>query len=139
MPFAGRGTIDEINLLAIPVAVNLDGMPGVDGFVIKIYASSRKRPKPVAIEDGTIEIDMFDGIPTAAVGAPPKPLRTWKYTASELRPFLFQSSIGAGYEVAVAWGDAKPASNKIAVLVRYAPPSGTGITSAPSIISVVLE
>ena len=28
----GRGRIDELNLLAVPVAINLDATPGVDGF-----------------------------------------------------------------------------------------------------------
>src|ERR1051326_2873337 len=42
----GTGNIDEVNVLAVPVALDLDQVPGPDGFVIKVYAGSRKRPKP---------------------------------------------------------------------------------------------
>src|SRR2546428_126067 len=39
-------SIDQINLLAVPVALNFDQAPGLDGFVVKIYAGNRSRAKP---------------------------------------------------------------------------------------------
>jgi hypothetical protein len=135
----GTGGIEEINLLAIPVALNLDDAPGVDGFVIKIFASNRKRPKPLLIESGQIEIMMFDGVPIAVPGAPPQPLRVWKYSAAELKRFATEGSIGTSYQIAQRWGDAKPSSTRISVVVRYTTPAGGSILSAPSIISAALK
>ena len=135
-PAASAGGIEEINLLAIPVGVNLDDVPGLDGFVIKIYASAPKRPKTVAIEDGTIDVLMFDGISGLSTA---EPRATWSYSAQELERFEIQTSIGTGYQLAPLWGDRKPAESKIAVVVRYTPSEGTAIVSAPSIISVALR
>ena len=124
-------------MLAIPVAVDLDGRPGVDGFMIKVYASNRKRPKPLLLEEGQLEILMFEGIPSRTATLP-APLRVWKYSAAELRQFEIRSSIGSGYQLALAWGDAVPAGNKISVVARYVW-DDRSIFSAPSIISVALK
>jgi hypothetical protein len=132
---AGGGTIQEINLLAVPVALNMDEKPGPDGFVIKIYAGNRNRPKPFPIDEGKVEILMFDGIPGVTEGAARQPRRVWTYSAEQLKPFEIETSIGAGYELALNWGDAKPVFGKIAVVVRYTPPKGAPIASAPSVIA----
>jgi hypothetical protein len=131
----GSAAIQEINLLAIPVALNFDDKPGPDGFVIKIYAGNRNRAKPFPIESGKIEVLMYDGIPGVTENAALKPRRVWTYTAEELRQSQIQSSVGTGYQLAPLWGDAKPVQNKIAVVVRYTPLNGPPITSAPSVIA----
>ena len=136
---SGGGTIEEINLLAVPVALNLDDKPGLDGFAIKVYAGSRKLPKPIAIQSGKIEVLMYDGIPGVTEGASLEPRRVWTYTAAELKPFEIRTSIGTGYQLAPLWGDAAPTRNKITVVVRYISPEGRSITSAPSVISVTLN
>ena len=135
----GGGTIFEINLLAIPVALNLDNAPGVDGFVIKVFASRRDRPKPVPLEKGQLEVIMFDGIPGVTTAANAQPHRIWTYTMADLKPLQIESSIGTGYQIAPLWQDAKPTASKISVVVRYTPPKGPAIVSAPSIISVALK
>jgi hypothetical protein len=131
----GSTAIQEINLLAIPVALNFDDKPGPDGFVIKIYAGNRNRAKPFPIESGKIEVLMYDGIPGVTENASLKPRRVWTYTAEELRQSQIQSSIGTGYQLAPLWGDAKPIQDKIAVVVRYTPVNGPPLSSAPSIIA----
>jgi hypothetical protein len=135
----GATAIEEINLLAIPVALNLDLAPGVDGFVIKVFASNRKRPKPFPIVSGQIEVLMFDGIPRPLGEVLPQPLRTWQYSAEDLKQFQMESSIGTSYQLAPAWAENAPARNKISVVARYTSPDGATITSAPSIISVALK
>lgn len=142
-PAGSRGlaqaAVEEINLLAIPVAVNLDQNSGLDGFVIKVYASNRSQPKPMTIGSGTIEVFMFDGILGVTTAPDAAPLRTWKYSAPELKEFQIDSSIGTGYQLALNWGENGPTSSKISVLVRYTPPQGSPVISAPSIISVALK
>lgn len=131
--------IEEINLLAIPVAVNLDQNPGLDGFVIKVYASNRSRPKPMIIGSGTIEVFMFDGIMGFTTAHDAAPRQTWQYPAAELKEFQIESSIGTAYQLALTWGESGPTGSKISVLVRYTPPQGPPVISAPSIISVALK
>jgi hypothetical protein len=129
------GQIQEINLLAMPVALNLGAQPGPDGFVIKIYAGNSKRPKPFPIETGSIEVRMYDGVPGVTEPVTVRPRRVWTFSAAQLRPYELVTSIGAGYELALRWGDAKPTSDKISVVVHYTPPEGKTIISAPSIIA----
>ena len=134
-----KSGIQEINLLAIPVALNFDEKPGLDGFIIKVYAGNRRQPKPLPIENGQIEILMYDGIPGVTEGASLQPRKQWTYTADELRHYEIRSSIGMGYQFSPMWGDAQPVNNKIAVVVRYTSANGSVITSAPSFIAVTLN
>jgi hypothetical protein len=133
---SGDPTVKEINLLAIPVALNMDDKPGPDGFVIKLYATSPKRPKPFPIEAGRIEVCMYDGVPGWTNAASDTPRRTWVFQPEELRRYQVQTSIGTGYELALLWEDAKPTRDRISVIVRYTPPSGPALLSAPSVIAV---
>jgi hypothetical protein len=131
-----RGEIQQINLLAVPVALNFDQSPGPDGFVVKVYASNSKSAKSVPIENGKIDLLMFDGVPESAANAPLKPLRVWSFTAEELKPFEIHTSIGTGYQLAPVWGPAKPGANNISVVARYTTSTGRNVYSAPSVISV---
>jgi hypothetical protein len=132
----GRGDIDELNLLAVPVALNFNQDPGPDGFIVKIYANSSKSAKPVPIERGRFDLLMFDGLLNSADGIPPKPLHTWSFTAKELTPFEIHSMIGNGYQLEPLWGKDKPSGDKISVIARYVSPKGVRVYSAPSVISV---
>jgi hypothetical protein len=129
------GPIEEITLLAIPVALNMDAQPGPDGFVIKIYAGGPKHPKSVPIEGGQLEVRMFDGIPGLTEPAAAKPRRTWTFTAQDLKSYEIRTSIGTGYQLALHWEDAKPKREKISVVVGYLPTKGPALFSAPSIIA----
>jgi hypothetical protein len=136
---ATRSPIDAIHLLTIPVAVNFDGAPGADGFAIKVYGSRANEPKPVPIPRGVIEILMFDGVVRSAELAELRPLRTWAFEGPVLRDRQYRTSIGVGYQFALAWGDAQPSQERITVLVRYRAPDGRVIPSLPSSISVNVQ
>jgi hypothetical protein len=134
---SGRGGgIAELVLIAAPVAVDLDGVPGADGFRIRIYASAAGRAKGVPISSGTLEIVMYDGIVSAAAGATATPLRTWQFTAEDLRGLAATSALGVGYPLALAWQKAVPAGSHISVIARYVPRRGPAIESAPSSIAL---
>jgi hypothetical protein len=135
----GGGPIEEINLLAVPVALNLDQTPGLDGFVLKIYATTRKRAKPIPIEEGKVEVLMFDGMVGLTGTGSRKPLHIWTFTAVDLRSFEIHGSIGTGYQLAPLWGDDKPTGGKFTIFVRYTPPKGNPLVSAPSIISASVK
>jgi hypothetical protein len=133
-PGGGRIAVDQLHLLTIPLAINLDNVPGSDGFAIKVYASRAGEPKPVAIPRGSIEILMYDGVIRATDLETARPLRTWTFAGDELRGRQYSTSIGVGYQFALPWGDAKPTADRITVLARYHSPDGKVIASLPSSI-----
>jgi len=128
--------IVEVHLLSLPMALNLDPLPGADGFAVKVYAIHRGRPKPAPITRGRFEILMYDGVLTSANLATAKPLRTWSYSTEELKEFAVQASIGTGYEMVLRWDEAQPRQDRITILARHVPPKGPPLFSAPSTLSV---
>ena len=135
---ASAGRIQEINLLALPMALDFDGLPGVDGFVLKIYATNRKATKPLPLDDGKVEVLMYDGIPNPS-GPGLQPAKIWTFTATELKRYEIHTSIGVGYQLSLLWGEAKPSRNRISVIARYTSAAGAILTSAPSVIAVAVK
>jgi hypothetical protein len=128
--------IDELNLVAMPVAVNLDAVPGPDGFIIKVFAADQSRPKPKPISTGALEVLMFDGFFDSAKLAANQYRHLWTFSASQLKGYEFTATIGTGYNLTLAWGEDKPREDNISVLVRYRPLQGPLVYSAPSAITV---
>jgi len=135
-PAPPAGALEALYMLTTPFAVNLDGIPGPDGIAIKIYASGQNQTRSLPIESGALEVLLYDGL-VADVGAlETAPLRTWKFTADQLKPYEIQSAIGANYQLALPWGDKKPQKSRVTVVARYVTPKNTFIYSAPSTIAV---
>ncbi len=133
----GHG-IAELHLFSYPVALRTGESPAPDGFAIKVFASRADDSKGVPITSGRLEVLLFDGAlerPTATNA----PLRTWTFSAAQLKPFAFQRTLGTGYDLALSWGEARPTSSKITVVTRYLPTKGDRVSSLPSVISVVLK
>lgn len=128
-------TIDKLNLLAAPIALNLDGVPGPDAVVVKIYAGNARNAKPVPITSGTLDILAFEGLLGNSTNVP-SPFKTWTYTASELRRLQFRASIGIGYEITASFIGLKPKADKLSVIARYQPDPSHVIYSSPSTISL---
>ncbi|HKQ39768.1 MAG TPA: hypothetical protein VJ063_16945 [Verrucomicrobiae bacterium] len=128
-------SIDKLNLLAAPIALNLDGMPGPDALAVKIYAGNAHNPKPVPITSGTLELLAFEGLLNNSTNAH-QPFKVWTYTASELRLLQFKASIGIGYEITASFIGLKPKADKLSILARYRPDSSHVIFSSPSTISL---
>ena len=128
--------IDQLNLLAIPFAVNFDQAPGPDGFVIKVYAGNGNQPKPIPNLKGTLEILMYDGFLKENNTNSATLRRTWKYSADQLKSVVTKTSIGTAYQLALQWNEAKPVGDKISIAARYTSPEGATIYSAPAVISV---
>ena len=113
--------IREIHLLTMPMALNLDQIPGADGFAVKIYAIDKDRPKSVSITGGSLEILIYDGVLTLPSLATNTPVSTWRFTSSELSGFAQTTSVGVVYALTPTWGDRKPRRDKITVIACYAP------------------
>jgi hypothetical protein len=127
--------IDKLNLLAAPMALNFDGVPGGDSVAVKIYAGNARNPKPVAITSGNLDLLAFEGVLVKTTNTP-QPLKTWTFTASELRRLQFKASIGIGYQITASFAGLKPKSDKLTVLARYRSDASHAIYSSPSTISL---
>lgn len=138
-PSNARGPVGQLHLLTGPTALNLDHVPGADGFAVRVYASSSKSAATVAITEGKLEILMFDGVLKAQEASVTKPLHVWSYPANELKTFMQRGAVGAVYVLTLPWGESKPSEERISVMARYHPVKGTPIDSGPSTISVAVK
>lgn len=96
--------IQELHLLTMPVALNLDGSPGPDGVAVKLFANVGNATKPAPIRSGEIEILLFDGLLSGGSAALPQPSHAWRFTAAELKGFETQAMVGTGYQLTLRWG-----------------------------------
>lgn len=139
-PIASAGkpsSIQEINLLSMPMALNLDDTPGADGLAVKIFAISAASPKPVPIPNGKLEILLFDGTTTAGDSYNPDPLHIWTFTADDLKAFMFTKAIGSGYDLLLVWGANQPKQSRVTIVARYTPVKGPPIASGPNAVTVL--
>ncbi len=130
------GAIVKLNLIAVPVGLNLDNRPGPDGFSVKVYANDTLHAKGIPIRDGLLEILAFDGSFFGRTNMPPT-LRTWKFPATDLAPYRFKSTIGIGYEFTLLWGTNKPSRTLMSVAARYIAANGRVVTARASSVSVL--
>jgi hypothetical protein len=128
--------VDELNLVTMPVAVNLESKLGINGIQAKVYAVDYQRPKTQPIKDGTLEMLMFEGLVGDSFDQTNRCRHLWSFPAPELAAYAVTTTVGTGYLFALTWGKDQPRADKITVVARYQPPQGRIIYSAPSYISI---
>jgi hypothetical protein len=135
-PRFSSSEIQEVHILTTPFAVNFDQVGGPDGFAVRVYAGNPQNVKPFEITQGSLEILMFDGVvPMADIGKV-EPLRTWKYSAREIKNYMRNTSIGTSYTFTPVWEKAEPQKGKITVVVCYTSTKGMKVYSSPSSIAM---
>lgn len=135
----GSGGIDEVHLFGLPVALNIDNVPGPDAFSIRVYASASAHPRGVPIRSGTLEVVLYDGAHGPAQPLPEVPLRVWRFTPQQLKTLASENRLGTGYEFTLPWTGTPPTRSRVTVLARYRPPSGPVVVSGPSAISLTIR
>jgi hypothetical protein len=133
---ASKDRIVQLNLITVPVALDLDGKPGPDGIAVKLYANTARDPKAVRLREGTIEFVMFDGTFHRRTNPPPI-IRTFTFTAPELRLHEYSSKIGWGYDFTLRWGTNLPTQRIMSVGARYTVTNVPPIVSRPSSVTVL--
>ena len=133
---SSKARVDELDLVAMPVAVNLESKLGLNGIQVKIYAGDLRRPKTQPITEGTLEILMFEGLVGDSFDQTNRCRHLWSFPARDLLTSALTTSVGTGYLFPLAWGKDRPRADKITVVARYLPPQGPVIYSAPSYISI---
>jgi hypothetical protein len=134
----GGGRINEVHLFGLPITLNLDNRPGADGFAARIYAVKSDHPKGIPIQNGKMEVLMFDGVVSVDDVFTKTPLQTWSYSPHELKPFGEQSSLGQGYRFVLRWNE-PPTHGHITIVARYVPEKGEPVYSAPSSITAAAK
>lgn len=133
----GRGgRIDSLHVFSVPVALDLDGSPGPDGFGVTLYASKAAAARGVPITTGKIEILMFDGAPQEDTKTNAAPRRVWTFSSPVLKSQMIKTSLGTGYRFAPRWEDTPPLQSRITIVARYVPSEGTVVQSSPTTIAV---
>jgi hypothetical protein len=133
---SAKDRIVQLNVITVPVALDLDGKTGPDGIAVKLYANTASDPKAARIREGTVEFVMFDGTFHGRTNPPPI-LRTFTYAASELRLHEFNSKIGWGYDFSLRWGTNLPTQRIMSVGARYTAPNARPIVSRTSSVTVL--
>ena len=138
----GGGGIDSLHVFGVPVALDLDGLPGPDGLGVTIYASASSVAKGVAIGSGRLEVLMFDEDGSTRGTASKEslsPRHVWKLTPADLKRHSIKTSLGVGYRLTPGWGDTPPRRTWVTVVVRYVPSHGDPIESSPVTIAVTTK
>lgn len=119
--------------------MNLDGIPGPDGFEMRVYASSMGRAHGLPISRGKVDVMFYDGILRESDDVVAKPLHVWTFDASQLRPFASPTSLGVGYRLTLRWGSDKPTKDSFTVIARYVLPRQTPIVSSPNSVAMAVR
>ena len=125
----------ELNLLTLPVALNLDARPGADGVAVKLFALSAGAPKPTPIRAGSVEVLLFDGLLPQDTTTLPEPAHVWRFTAQQLKEWEVRAVIGTGYQLTLRWDRFQPSGERVTVVARHAIGAGRYIYSSPGVIS----
>ena len=133
------GSVGELHLFGVPVALNLDGRPGPDTLGLRIYASATGAARGIPIRQGQLEVLMFDGTVTGAALRETAPLKLWTLDAAALKALTSETSLGTGYQLALAWGEQRPRGQVVTVIARLRVPGRPDLYSSPSTISVTLK
>lgn len=128
-----NAVITEVNLITMPVALNLNATPGADGVQLRVFLVAQGHSETVPIPAGRLEIVAYDGSlnPTSAT----TPFRVWRFNPDDLAPDAFTSAVGAGYNLILSWAPEILTHKRVTVVARYYPPKGPVVVSAPSSIA----
>lgn len=128
--------IDEIHLFTVPTALDLDSVPGPDGFEARVYASASDRAKGIPITQGVLEVLMYDGVVNVGPSVTNAPLHVWSFRPADLKRNVGSSTLGVGYRFVLRWNTDVPKSSSITVVARWTPPKGAAMYSSTSSILV---
>lgn len=143
--FAGCGTlsgknegVDAVHVFGLPVTINMDTRPGPDGFAVRVFVTKNGGAKGATINNGSIEVLMFDGVIGVDEIQSKQPTQLWRFTARQLPAMREQTSLGNAYRFALRW-DQPPRHGHITVLARYLPERGEPTYSSPSSITASIR
>src|SRR5687768_10346538 len=89
--------VDAVHVFGLPVTINMDTRPGPDGFAVRVFVTKNGGAKGATINNGSIEILMFDGAMKIDDLTTQEPKQSWKFNAKQLAAMREQTSLGMAY------------------------------------------
>ncbi len=123
--------VDAINIIAPPTALDVDGKTGVDGVPVTVYLFRTDKSLPLTLRTGALSFDLYGGRLAAGQLHNAKPLRTWMFSATELKQGKDETMIGTCYKLMLSWGTDIPATPTITLVARYVPTAGRPTMATP--------
>ena len=134
----GNEGVEAIHVFGLPVTINMDTRPGPDGFAVRVFVTKNGGAKGATINNGAIEVLMFDGVIGADEIQTKQPTQLWRFTPKQLSAMREQTSLGNAYRFALRW-DEPPRHRHITVLARYLSERGEPMYSSPSSITASMR
>ena len=130
--------VDAVHVFGLPVTINMDTRPGPDGFAVRVFLTKNGGAKGTTINNGSIEVLMFDGVLALDEVQTRQPKQLWKFAPKQLSAMREQTSLGNAYRFTLRWEE-PPQHGHITVLARYIPERGQPIYSSPSSITASMR
>jgi hypothetical protein len=130
--------VDAVHVFGLPVTINMDTRPGPDGFAVRVFVTKNGGAKGTVINNGSIEILMFDGAMKLEDLATQQPKESWKFNPKQLAAMREQTSLGTAYRFTLRWTE-PPTHGHVTALARYVPQKGEPIYSSPSSINSAIK
>ncbi len=129
--------INDIYLDSAPAAINMDSVPGPDGFVLHVYLFERPaKPMPVPSK-GTLEFILYEGRVAITEITTTRAYLVWTFNEQYLPRYVKRGRLGMGYSVNLRWGLNLPRGPIVTIVTRYIPTDGSPeIYSAPLVMSI---
>lgn len=129
--------VDGLNLWASAMMTDVDGKPGADGISVRLtmYQVAGGKVRPVS-GDNSVELLVFDGGIRGRDLGTAEPLYAWRFTPTDLRPFLSRYYGLWCYEMSIQWDEVAPDSAVVTAVGRYRNPSGEFLYSAPTTVRI---
>jgi hypothetical protein len=128
--------IGEIHLFGLPTALTLPGSSLPAGVGVRIYASETNGSRGLPVQDGRLDVLLFD---QSAVGLNPqtqKPLKVWSFQAADLAVFRSATMVGMCYQLELRWGPDRPKGKVATVVARYSGSDKSEIYSTATSIAL---
>jgi hypothetical protein len=128
-----RDSIDEVNLLAPPRAMEVDASADMNATQARVLFAHRS--KVVDMTGGLLEFAMYDGNAKSHTDEA-KPLKTWQFTGGEMASHEGAMHGLRCYQFALPFEGTTPKKNAITLVARYSYNQQPPIYSAPVTIVV---
>jgi len=133
---AGAQRIEEVHLFGLPTALVAPESSLPEGIGVRVYASEAGGSHSLPIQEGRLDVLMFDQSATRLNPQTQKPLKLWSFQAKELAPFHLVTMIGACYQLELRWNQDRPKGRVVTVVARYRGPDNSELYSTPTTIAL---
>lgn len=139
---AGRGSaqgseVRELRVLTSPAPVVIGEGTQPNGVWTQVYALGSGGSRGIELPPGTLELLLFDGQIRRDDEDPSEPYVHIRHRSDAIASAASRAVAGVRYTLPVRWGDRRPDSGVMTLVVRFTPDGGEPVSS--SAVSVRLN